>query len=340
MKRNTAILLSVTIIAVAGFVRAQNPTASPAFEVASIRPALPPTLETVRSGQFHAGARVDGARLDFGYVSLFNLLPYAFGVKPHQISAPSWSRDSMWNILANLPAGTSEEQIPQMMQTLLADRFKMTVHHEKRDQQVYELQVAPGGLKVELSTGGDFKPWDGSFPGFGFNAGIIRGGPRISGRILEQPNCGQRWEFLPLSVSGFADALTMFLGKPVVDETNLKGDYLFTLDINADTMYAMNQNMFRSNPLPAAGGGGGGQRGGRGGGGGGGPATAPGQGPPAPAQGLGQCIQAATEQAAGTDGNIGMLFQAVQKLGLKLQQGRAPIDTVVIDRLEKTPTEN
>ena len=61
-------------------------------------------------------------------------------------------------------------------------------------------------------------------------------------------------------MSGFADALTMFLGKPVVDETDLKGDYLFTLDINADTMYAMNQNMFRGNPLPAPGGGGG-QRG-------------------------------------------------------------------------------
>jgi uncharacterized protein (TIGR03435 family) len=81
-------------------------------------------------------------------------------------------------------------------------------------------------------------------------------------------------------MSGFADALTMFVGKPVVDETSLKGDYLFTLEINADTMYAMNQNMFRANPLPAPGGGAGGQRGGRGGGGGG-PATAPGQGPPA-----------------------------------------------------------
>jgi hypothetical protein len=80
MKRNTAVLLSVVIIAAAGgMVWAQNPTASPAFEVASIRPALPPTPETVRSGQFHAGARVDGAHLDFGYVSLFSLLPHAFG---------------------------------------------------------------------------------------------------------------------------------------------------------------------------------------------------------------------------------------------------------------------
>src|SRR5262249_25101393 len=91
-------------------------------------------------------------------------------------------------------------------------------------------------------------------PGFGFNAGIIRGGPRITGRILEQPNCGQRWEFLPLSMSGFADALTMFVGKPVVDETSLKGDYLFTLDINADNMHGRNRTCLRATPPPAPGG--------------------------------------------------------------------------------------
>jgi uncharacterized protein (TIGR03435 family) len=180
---------------------------------------------------------------------------------------------------------------------------------------------------VEVSAGGEYKLWDGSFPGFNFGGGVLRGGAVISGRILDQPNCGQRWEFIPLPMGTFADALTMFLDKPVVDETGLKGDYKVTLDINEETMVAMSQNMARANgmPPPPPPGAGGGRRGPDGG-----------QGPPPPAaQGLGQCLE-----AAGPDGSTALLFQAVQKLGLKLQPGRAPVETVVVDHMEKTPTEN
>jgi uncharacterized protein (TIGR03435 family) len=344
MKKRVAALL-IAFLALAGAIAlAQSTTSAPAFEVASIRPASPPTPETLRSGQFHAGSRIDGAHLDFGYVSLADLLPYAFRVKPYQIAGPTWTRESAWNILANLPAGSSPNQAPEMMQALLMDRFKLAFHRENREQPVYELLVAAGGPKMEVSPTGDFKLWDGSFPGFNFSGSLLRGGGVISGRILDQPNCGQRWEFIPLSMSTFAYALSLFLNRPVVDETGLQGDYKVTLDINANTMFALNQNMARANGLPSPGGGGGarGGGGGRGGAGGAGGA-APGdngQGPPAPPAGLGQCMQAATEQAAGADGNIGMLFQAVQKLGLKLQQGRAPIETIVTDHLEKTPTEN
>jgi uncharacterized protein (TIGR03435 family) len=190
--------------------------------------------------------------------------------------------------------------------------------------------VAAGGPKVEASTGGDFKIWDGSFPGFGFG-GLLRGDTVISGRIMEQPNCGQRWEFVPLPMSAFVDALTMFLDKPVVDETKLKGDYKVYLEINADTMTAMNQNMMRGRGLPGAGGGGGGR-----GGGDGKQGPRPGGSPQEPAQGLAQCFEAASQ----SDGSIAMLFKAVQKLGLNLQQAKAPIDTIVVDHLEKTPTEN
>ncbi len=123
----------------AGILSAQTPAPPPAFEVASIRPASPPTPETLRSGQFHAGAKIDAAHLDFGYISLGDLLPYAFRVKPYQISAPSWTRDSRWNILANLPSGVSQDQVPEMMQALLADRFKLAIHREKREQAVYQL---------------------------------------------------------------------------------------------------------------------------------------------------------------------------------------------------------
>ncbi len=108
-----------------------------------------------------------------------------------------------------------------MLRALLMERFKLTSHREKREQQVYQLVVAPGGLKVEASNPGDFKPWGGSYSGFDFG-GLLRGDV-VSGRILEQPNCGQRWEFVPLPMPAFADALTMFLDRPVIDETKLKG---------------------------------------------------------------------------------------------------------------------
>src|SRR5262249_23471209 len=233
------------------------------------------------------GSTIDGSHVDFEFVTLSDLLPYAFRIKPYQLVAPSWIRDARWDVLATLPAGSTPDHVPEMTQGLLAERFKLEFHREKREQQVYELQVVPGGLKVEVSTGGEFKMWDGSFPGFNFSGvgPLQRGGGLISGRIVEQPNCGQRWEFIPLSMSTFAYALSLFTGRPVVDETELKGDYKVVLDINADTQFAMDQNMFRSNGLPAPAGGG--ARGGAGGRGG--PAAAPagqGQIPVAPPNNL------------------------------------------------------
>lgn len=338
MRRHlAAMLIGAGICSTAvSVIRAQTPASSPAFEVASIRPASPPSPAAIRGGQFR-GSTIDGSHLDFEFVTLSDVLPYAFQIKPYQLVAPSWIRDARWNILATLPAGSSPDQAPEMMQKLLAERFKLEFHREKREQPVYELQVAAGGPKVEVSTGGDFKMWDGSFPGFNFSGAgpLQRGGGLISGRIVDQPNCGQRWEFIPLSMSTFAYALSLFTGRPVVDETELKGDYKVILEINADTMYAMNQNMFRGSGLPSPGG----PRGG-GGRGGPGPAGDRGQTPAPPPNDLAACINDATERSAGTDGNLSMLFQAVQKLGLKLQQGRAPIETIVVDRMEKTPTEN
>jgi hypothetical protein len=74
----------------AGVVPAQRP----AFEVASIRPASPPTRETIQSGQFHTGTKIEGAHLDFGYTALWDLLPYAFRVKQYQMASPAWTHDS------------------------------------------------------------------------------------------------------------------------------------------------------------------------------------------------------------------------------------------------------
>ncbi len=75
---------------------------------------------------------VDGARVDIGGMPLTTLIQQAFRVKLFQVIAADWMRESRWDILAKLPDGGSQDQIPEMLQALLADRFKLVVHRDKQ----------------------------------------------------------------------------------------------------------------------------------------------------------------------------------------------------------------
>ena len=138
--------LAVGAAFVAGVLPGQT---SLSFEVASIRPATPFTMQDLRSGRAHVGAKIEGTHLDFGSVSLWDLLPYSFRAKDYQMVRPDWTRQSNWDILASLPANAGSADSPDMMRALLQDRFKLSAHHEKREQAVYQLMVASGGLKIE-----------------------------------------------------------------------------------------------------------------------------------------------------------------------------------------------
>jgi uncharacterized protein (TIGR03435 family) len=344
--------------------QAQPQTAAPVFEVAAIRAASLPTPDTLRSGQFRVGSRIDGATLDFNFVSLAELLPYAFRVKSFQIAGPSWIRESRWNIQAKLPDGASQDQAPEMMQALLAERFQLSIHHDKREQPVYELVAGKGPLKLapseagaDADSGASASSLPGPVPGLPFpgpppgpgNGGVNsdgRGGPAGRGgfavgggtaRIAPGPNCGMHMEFTKLTMPALADTLTPFLDRPVVDSTGLKGTYKLTLDLPMEVMFAMMQNMARNSGMafgpggrgpdgPGGRGPNGPQDGGFGGGPGRGPANCPDPG--------------AALANGGVDTSNTAIFQAVQQLGLKLQPRKAPFDTIVVDRLEKTPTEN
>lgn len=367
MKRVITVGLIFSAALAVKILHAQAQAAAPAFEVAAIRAASLPTPDTMRSGQFRIGSRIDGGRLDFNFVSLSDLLPYAFRVKSFQVAGPSWIRESRWNIQATLPDGASKDQVPEMMQTLLAERFKLSIHREKREQPVYELVAGKGAIKLEPSesTGdsGDSAaglPGPGPFPGLPFpgpptgpgNGGPSNGGPAdgrgglggrgpltfgaagSSARMSPSANCGMHMEFTKLTMPGLADTLTPFLDRPVVDATGLKGTYKLTLDLPLEVMFAMMQNMTRSAGMPPPGQGGG--PGGRGpdGPGGRGFGDGPGRGP------AGCPDPGAALAGGGPDTSNTAIFQAVQQLGLKLQARKAPFDTIVVDHLEKTPTEN
>src|SRR5262245_36810294 len=199
---------------------AQAPASGPTFDVATIK-AFAPGMGRGR-GRGGGGSVIKGDRFDLPFVPLAALLPYAFRVKEYQISAPTWTHQSMWAISAKIPSGVSPDQAPEMVQDLLVERFKMTVHREKRERPVYTLTVAESGSKLQPGSPDDSPVWDGSFPGFNFRGALSTSGA-ITGRIAPGTGCSKRWEFVPLPMAALADALSMFLNRPGVDQTRMEG---------------------------------------------------------------------------------------------------------------------
>src|SRR5437762_3464277 len=141
---------------------------TPAFEVASVKPSEPLTPAAIASGKLHIGMKVDAKRVDIGNMSLMQLICKAYDVKPFQVSGPSWLQSpglsgQRFDIVANLPEGITKEQVPQMLQGLLAERFKLAIHRESKEQAVYALVAGKGALKIKPSEPPPAAP-DGTAP--------------------------------------------------------------------------------------------------------------------------------------------------------------------------------
>ena len=207
----------------------------PAFEVAVIKPSLPmaEAIPLLREGKLKVGISIDKARVDMGFITLTDLIVEAYKVKPHQISGPDWLSMERFDIQAKLLDGATEDQVPHMLQTLLADRFGLRTHTESRTVSAYALIVGKNGAKLQLSTlPPDPEPAKGLTtltPSAGATV-TSSGGPAGPTRMSMGPN-GVQMVMLKAKLSAFADMLTSILGKPVVDRTGLTGDYQITLDI-------------------------------------------------------------------------------------------------------------
>jgi uncharacterized protein (TIGR03435 family) len=152
------LIFAIGAVAWAQAPAAPAPASAPlAFEVATIKPARP-IQEQALAGKMHVGEKIDGARADYGAMSIADLITLAFKVKAAQVSGPDWIKTERFDILAKLPEGATKDQVPQMLQSLLADRFKMTFHRETKDQSVYALVVAKGGPKLKESPPDDPAP--------------------------------------------------------------------------------------------------------------------------------------------------------------------------------------
>src|SRR6185437_8095453 len=87
--RNILRMASLSVAA-AALALAQTPASSPAFEVATIKPAPPLNPMEIAQGKVHLGMRIDGTRVDIGALSIADLIRIAWEVKPYQVSGPEW----------------------------------------------------------------------------------------------------------------------------------------------------------------------------------------------------------------------------------------------------------
>ena len=195
-----------------------------AFEVASVKAARPMPL-----GQVQIGMNVDGSVLQYSNVSLKECIRAAYRVKDFQVEGPDWLGSSRFDIVAKLPEGSSKGQVPQMLQALLAERFKLALHRDLREHAVYAMVVAKGGAKLkpaEIVPAGDPAP--------GPNAGRDE---TSRGTIDTTTDAsGMHFKASAVPLAALADLVSHLCARPVVDRTGIEGLYDFDLAISPETL--------------------------------------------------------------------------------------------------------
>jgi uncharacterized protein (TIGR03435 family) len=189
-----------------------NLHAQSAFDVASVKPANP-------GSRVASLEMLPGGTLKAVNVSLRALVKKAYSVRDFQIAeAPSWFDSQRYDISAKAEGAAGDKQLELMLQSLLADRFKLKLRRETRDMQVYIITIGKSGVKLRETA----PPDDGG------TAGVrIRGVGRLTGIKGTIRQLAEALSDLRLNGSTILD-------RPVIDGTGLAGVYDFALEWTPD----------------------------------------------------------------------------------------------------------
>jgi len=240
--------------------------ADPAFEVATIKPSDP-----ARPGKLFTVRGRDVITIN---TTLNDLITTAYNVHVRQITGgPAWLDSDRYDLTGrpDVPGQPNVAQIKIMLQKLVADRFQLKFHREKKELSVYAISVTKTGAKISKSQADP-----NSLPGLFFGGGGPGGGVSFNVRNA--------------TIAEVADTLQgSVLDRPVVDQTGFAEKYDFIVKFTPEPgqMTGFGQG---GTPPPAA------------------------DNPDAPPD----------------------LFAAFQQqLGLKIETSKAPVDVLVIDKVEK-----
>lgn len=142
--------LAAICIACAVLSAQTSPASGPNFEVASIKVSQSP-VEMMRAGRgtVSSGPVFSGTRVDIGTMVMKNLIATAYGTDLQHVTAPAWTLQSFFAIQAVMPEGATREQFPDMLKALLEERFHMAAQRATSDQTAYALTVAKNGSKMK-----------------------------------------------------------------------------------------------------------------------------------------------------------------------------------------------
>jgi uncharacterized protein (TIGR03435 family) len=306
----------------------------PAFESATIRAASPLDIAgmeaAIQAGQPPSiGLHIEGRRAEYSYMPLNQLVAVAYKVKAYQIEGPEWLSTARFDISAKLPDGASQDDVPQMLQSLLEQRFGLAVRRRTAGYPVLALVVGEGGPKLTASpeapepVGEDATLQPGEITLHEPDGPVrMRVDAATGGGVVDMGTKGKMTyrmdpasqamhvEFSMVTMSGFADMLTQLFtlmagdgaGRQVVDMTGIKGNYQAEMDVSLPDLMSMARSAGMALPAATSGGG------------------SAANIPPGPANPAGAAVT-----------------EAVHALGLKLESRKAMVERLIILRVSKTP---
>ena len=285
------VLLFVAIVRAS----AQSQAADPKFEVASVRMTTTPD-QAAADRTAGATVTISGARVTINGFALMGIVARAYRTETYLVTAPDWTAQAKVVIRALMPEGATKDQLPEMLKTLLSERFHLAAHVAAPEEPVFALVTTKNGPRLnpprELDQAtcagwSDKRGFDdiqgcntvGQFGGQTVRTQMSVGGPNGPVRYQVTSDGDLREEYLKMTMEQLARRLSVpcaegCLGLPVVDRTGIAGAWDFTLDRT--------------------------------------------------------CL------ASGCD----TYASALEKIGLKLEKTTAPVERLVIDRIDKVPTEN
>lgn len=159
-----------------------------------------------------------GGRFNAQATTLKSLLEWAYGIQPSQHSGgPQWIATDCYDVIAKAEGNATDDQMRLMVQTLLADRFQLKFHREKKELSVYVISLGKTPPRLVPAKDGETH--------------FLRAAPQMGPdqKIASYHVVGTRF-----SIEQLADVFARQLGSVIVDKTGLLGEFDFSLDLMPD----------------------------------------------------------------------------------------------------------